>query len=123
METVRVYLAGIWVALMLSYLLGDVLRIFSGDFPQKMNTQQFTNPMWLGIAIMMSAPIFMVLISLMAAHPLNRWANIIVALFFFVFNLFSLPSYPSAYDRYLGIVGLAFNVLTLWHAWHWSPTT
>jgi len=32
MEAVRIQLAGLWVALMLIYLLGDVLRIFSGDF-------------------------------------------------------------------------------------------
>ena len=28
----RIILSGLWVALMLTYLLGDVLRIFAGDF-------------------------------------------------------------------------------------------
>jgi hypothetical protein len=32
MEEVRIKLSALWVALMLTYLLGDVLRIFSGDF-------------------------------------------------------------------------------------------
>ena len=32
MEDVQIRLSGLWVALMLTYLLGDVLRIFSGDF-------------------------------------------------------------------------------------------
>jgi len=32
MEGVRIQLSALWVALMLTYLLGDVLRIFSGDF-------------------------------------------------------------------------------------------
>ncbi len=32
MEDVRIILSGVWVALMLTYLLGDVLRIFAGDF-------------------------------------------------------------------------------------------
>jgi len=32
MEEVRIILSGLWVSLMLTYLLGDVLRIFSGDF-------------------------------------------------------------------------------------------
>ena len=32
MEDVRIILSGIWVALMLTYLLGDVLRIYAGDF-------------------------------------------------------------------------------------------
>ncbi len=29
---VRVILAGLWTAMMLTYLLGDVMRIFAGDF-------------------------------------------------------------------------------------------
>ena len=28
----RIILTGLWVAVMLTYLLGDVLRIFAGDF-------------------------------------------------------------------------------------------
>jgi hypothetical protein len=49
----------------------------------------------------------------------NRWANIIVAVFFFVFNLIGLPIYPSAYDKFLIVVSLVFNVLTVWFAWNW----
>jgi hypothetical protein len=61
----------------------------------------------------------MVVLSLMLPHQANRWANIIVALFFFGFNLIGLPTYPSAYDKFLIIVGLVFNVLTAWFAWKW----
>jgi hypothetical protein len=43
----------------------------------------------------------------------------IVAIFFFGFNLIGLPTYPSAYDKFLLIVGLGFNVLTVWYAWKW----
>ena len=32
MAEVRITLSGLWVATMLTYLLGDVLRIFAGDF-------------------------------------------------------------------------------------------
>lgn len=31
MDDIRIVLSFMWVALMLTYLLGDVLRIFSGD--------------------------------------------------------------------------------------------
>ena len=31
----RIILSAFWVALTLTYLLGDVLRIFSGDFKQE----------------------------------------------------------------------------------------
>ena len=118
----RIILAGIWVALMLAYLLGDVLRIFSGDYKAgEMGEQltKFTQPMWLGIAVLMVIPILMVVLSLMLPYSVNRWANIIVAVFFFIFNLIGLPTYPSAYDKFLIVVGLVFNVLTVWTAWNW----
>jgi hypothetical protein len=120
MVDVRIILSALWVALMLTYLLGDVLRIYSGDFAAgKMGGVQLTRGMWLGIAILMVIPILMVFLSLTLNYPVNRWANIIAALFFFGFNLIGLPTYPSAYDKFLIVVGLAFNALTVWYAWQW----
>ncbi len=114
----RIILSGVWVALMLTYLLGDVLRIFSGDFA-KMQNIQFSQVMWLGIAVLMLIPILMVVLSLVLPEPVNRWANILVAVFFFLFNLVGLPTYPSAYDKFLISVGLVFNVVTVLTAWNW----
>lgn len=119
MEAIQIKLSAIWVALMLTYLLGDVLRIFSGDF-QKMMDVKFTQGMWLGIAVLMLMPILMVVLSVTLPQPVNRWANIIVAAFFFFFNLVGLPTYPSAYDKFLIVVGLAFNIVTVWFAWNWA---
>lgn len=121
MDDMQIQLSGLWVALMLTYLLGDVLRIFSGDFkPGEIGGQKVGQAVWLGIAILMVIPIVMVFLTLTLEDSANRWANIIVAGFFFVFNLFGLPTYPSAYDRFLIVVGLVFNVLTIWYAWGWG---
>ena len=120
MEDVQIKLSALWVALMLTYLLGDVLRIFSGDFKAgEIGGLKISQGMWLGIAVLMVIPVVMVFLSLTLTYPVNRWANIIVAIFFFVFNLIGLPTYPSAYDKFLIIVGLLFNVLTVWYAWKW----
>jgi hypothetical protein len=120
MEDVQIILSAIWVALMLTYLLGDVLRIFSGDFKAgEFGGKKVTQMQWLGIAVLMVIPIIMIVLSLILSYPLIRWVNIIVALFLFVFNLIGLPSYPSAYDRFLIVVGLVFNVMTVWYAWQW----
>lgn len=110
------------VALMLTYLLGDVLRIFSGDATSgKMgDMSQFTQGMWLGIAVLMVIPILMIVLTLLLPDPISRWANIIVAAGFFLFNLVGLPTYPGAYDKFLLVVGLGFNVLTVWVAWKWA---
>lgn len=120
MDDMQIKLSAIWVALMLTYLLGDVLRIFSGDFQAgEIGGMQVTPMMYLGMAILMVIPILMVVLVLLLPQPANRWANIIVAAFFFIFNLVGLPTYPSAYDKFLIVVGLGFNVLTVWMAWRW----
>ncbi len=120
MDAVRITLSGLWVALMLTYLLGDVLRIFSGDFKAgEIGGVHVTQIMWLGIAILMVMPVVMVLVSLTLNYPVNRWVNIIAAVLFFVFNLIGLPTYPSPYDKFLIVVGLVFNVLTVGYAWNW----
>lgn len=123
MEEMRMRLSLFWVALMLTYLLGDVLRIFAEEFAsdeiQKMkrNVRQM---LYLGIAVFMSLPILMVILSLMLDNPLNRWLNLLVTAVFFLFNLFGLPTYKSAYDRFLIAVGLVINVLIAWQAWNWA---
>ena len=117
---IRITLSAIWIALMFTYLLGDVIRIFSGDFAAgDMGGVKVSQTMYLGMAILFVAPIVMIFLSLTLPHPVNRWANIIVAIIFFGFNLIGLPTYPSAYDKFLIIVGLGFNVLTVWYAWKW----
>jgi len=120
MVDVKITLSGLWIALMLTYLLGDVLRIFSGDFKAgEIGGMKISQGMWLGIAILMVIPVVMVFLSLTLNDPVNRWANIIVAIFFFGFNLIGLPTYPSVYDKFLIVVGLVFNALTVWYAWKW----
>ena len=119
MEGVRIKLSALWIALMLTYLLGDVLRIFSGDFEAMGGMQDVTKGMFMGIAILMVIPIVMVVLSLTLQYPAIRWISIIVAILWFVFNLTSLRTYPSAYDKFLLIVSLVFNVLTVWYAWKW----
>jgi hypothetical protein len=120
MEDVKITLSALWVALMLTYLLGDVLRIFTGDFKSgEMGGMQASQGMYLGMAALFAIPIAMVFLSLTLPHTVNRWANIVVAIVFFVINLIGLPGYPGAYDKFLIVVGLVFNVLTVWYAWTW----
>jgi hypothetical protein len=80
---------------------------------------QVRQAMYLGLAALMVIPVVMVFLSLTLKYAVNRWANIVLAAFFFVFNLVGLPTYPSAYDQFLIVVGLVFNVLTVRYAWKW----
>jgi hypothetical protein len=113
-------LSATWVVVTLIYLYGDVLRICSGDLEKSRANMNFNQFIWLGIAILMLIPILMVFFTLILPQPVSRWANIIVAAFFFIFNLVSLPTYPSYYDKFLLAVSLGFNGITIWNAWKWS---
>jgi hypothetical protein len=116
----RIILAGLWVATMLTYLWGDVLRIIAGDVePGKlMAGVQATQGMLLLIAIIMLVPILMVVLTLTIPYPAIRWVNIIVAILVVIFNLVGLP-YKGAYDNFLIVVSFVFNALTIWYAWKW----
>jgi len=119
MVDVRIALAGLWVAVMLTYLLGDVIRIFAGDFTAgQIGGRKVGQGMWLLIAAIMLVPILMVILSLLLPYPAVRWTSIVVAAVAVVFNLFGLP-YPGHYDNFLIIVSLVFCALIAWLAWTW----
>lgn len=121
MDSTRITLSAFWVALVLTYLYGDVPRILSGDMKaQETTVAKFTQGMWLGIAIWVAVPIAMVVLSLTLDYPVARWANIIIAILLFGFNLIGLPTYPSAYDKFLIVVGLVWNAVTVWYTWKWA---
>ena len=116
----RIILSGLWVATMLTYLWGDVLRIMAGHVePGKLQgVTQPTQGIWLLIAAIMLTPIIMVVLNLTLQYPAIRWMNIIVAILVVLFNLAGLP-YKGAYDNFLIIVSFVFNALTIWYAWKW----
>jgi len=119
MAEVRIVLSGLWVAVMLTYLLGDVLRLFAGDVtPGEIGGRAASPGMWLGIALIMLIPIVMVVLSLTMPAPAIGWINIVVAAAVVVFNLLGLP-YPGMYDNVLILVSFVFNALTAWYAWSW----
>jgi Family of unknown function (DUF6326) len=120
MEYVRIVLAGLWVALMLTYLLGDVLRIFAGDFDAgEIAGRRASQWMWVLAALIMLIPIVMVVLSLTLTYPAIRWVNLVAAVFLVLFNLVGLP-YPGVYDNFLIGVGFVFNGLIVWYAWTWT---
>ena len=116
----RIILSGLWVAIMLTYLWGDVLRIIAGDVePGKLSAgMPATQGMLLLIAAIMLVPIIMVVLSLTLVYPAIRWVNIVVAVVVILFNLVGLP-YKGAYDNFLIIVSFVFNGLIIWYAWKW----
>jgi hypothetical protein len=120
MEDVQIILAALWASLMLTYLWGDVLSIFAGDSkPGEIGGKKVGPAAWFGIAIVQLIPIIMIFLSLVMQDSANRWINIIVACFLFIFNLVGLRGY-KAYHKFLIIVGLVFLILIIGYAWNWE---
>ena len=118
-EPVRLVLAGLWVALMLTYLLGDVLRIFAGDFTSgQMDGEPAAPWMWTMAAGVMLVPIVMVVASLLVPYPAIRWTTIVLSVGLVLFNIVGLP-YDGLYDNILIIVGFIWNAMLVWFAWSW----
>jgi hypothetical protein len=119
MDETRIVLAGMWIAVMLTYLLGDVLRIFAGDFEAGKIFGEGTSPaMFLLVAVIMLVPIIMIVLTLTLPYPAIRWINIVVPVIVAGFNLLGLP-YPGMYDNFLIAVSIVFNAVTIWFAWKW----
>ena len=117
----RIILSATWVVVTLIFLYGDVLRIYhNGDKAKALAGMNLNQFVWLGIAVLMLTPILMVFLTLVLPQSVSRWANIIVAAFFFLFNLVGLPTYPPLFDKFLLAVSMGFNVVTIWYAWNWS---
>ncbi|MFZ6029618.1 MAG: hypothetical protein ACOYYS_18040 [Chloroflexota bacterium] len=116
----RIILSTTWVVVMLIYLLGDVLRIYSGDMAKAMAATNFPQYTWMVAAVLMLIPILMVFLTQVLPQPANRWLNILTAVFFILFNLVGLPGYPSLYDKFLLLVSMAFNGVTIGYAWRWA---
>jgi hypothetical protein len=118
---VRITLSGLWVAVMLTYLLGDVLRIFAGHVvPGEIQGKPVAPGSWLLMAVIMLVPIVMLVLSLTLPYPAIRWVTLVVAVASVIFDLVSLP-YEGAYDNFLIAVSIVFLGLIVWYAWTW-PT-
>jgi hypothetical protein len=116
----RIILSATWVVVTLIFLYGDILRIYHGDTATALAGMKLNQFAWLGIAVLMLTPILMVFLNLVLPQLGSRWVNIIVAAFFFLFNLIGLPTYPPLFDKFLLAVSIVFNGITIWYAWNWS---
>lgn len=122
MVEVQIKLAFMWVVVTLIYLYGDILRMVAGDMPLgEINGMKTTPVMMFGISILMFTPILMIVLTLTLDYTVNRWVNIIVAVFWILFNLMDIRSYfARPYDLFLIIASMVINLLTIWWAWHWT---
>lgn len=126
---VRIVLAVLWVAGMLSSLNGDTYRL-SDPVVQKAllaNTASFVAPpeLVLVFSLIFVGSIFMSVLTLTLKSPVSRWANRIIgifyAMFILVFEVLHLFVWRSAgYEIVWSTGQLVFALLVVWYAWKWT---
>jgi hypothetical protein len=126
MLDVRITLAALWIAGMLSSLNGDTYRLHDPVELKALlaNTGPIviTPELLLVMSIIFVVPIFMSVLTLALKYPVVRWANRIIGIFFAMFDLvflvLALFVWRSAgYEIVWSIAYFVFTILIVWYAW------
>jgi heme/copper-type cytochrome/quinol oxidase subunit 4 len=125
---VRVILAVLWIAGMLSSLNGDTYRLSDPITLKSMleNTGSIvTTPgLLLTMSMIFVVPILMSALTLILKSSVSRWANriigILYALITFAFLVLCFVLRSASYEFVWATAQLVFTLLVVWYAWKWT---
>ena len=116
---VRIILAMLWVAGMLSSLNGDTYRLSAMTKPLGVSPELLS-----GYALVLVGHVFMSGLTLTLKSPVSRWANRIMGIFYAVITLvywvMGLVSRSAGYELVWATGQLVFALLVVWYAWKWT---
>ena len=124
---VKIKLSALWVTLMFFYLYNDVFTFFQPGIIEEIVAGEvagfrITQVFLLGAAILMAIPIFMIFLSLTLKAKANRWANIILGIFYtglVLITQFGILMDTSVNFLFSGIVEVVLTALIVWYALKW----
>ena len=115
---VRIILAMLWVAGMLSSLNGDTYRLSAATGPLGANPELLSV-----MAILFVGHIFMCVLTLTLKSPVSRWANRIIGIFYgliiLAFWILGFVSRSAGYEIVWSTGQLVCALLVVWYAWKW----
>ena len=116
---VRIILAVLWVAGILSSLNGDTYRLSAATGPIGVNPELLSV-----FAVVLVGHVFMSGLTLTLKSPVSRWANRIIGIFYamiiFAFWVSAFVSRLPGYEIVWATAQLVFALLVVWYAWKWS---
>lgn len=127
MLDVRVILAVLWVAEVLSSLNGDAYRLSDPIALKSMieNTGSIviTPGLLLTMSMIFVVPILMSVLTLTLKSSVSRWANriigILYALIIFAFWVLGFVLRSASYEFVWSTAQFVFTLLIVWYAWKW----
>ena len=121
---VKLKLAGLWTSLMFCYIYGDYFGLFQAGNLQDMLQGKMgplgpaTQGVLLGTSVLLAIPALMIFLSLAMKPPINRWANIVLGVFYALVMLVSMPGSWWFYI-FFGVIEIALSLWIAWRAWTW----
>lgn len=115
--SIRVLLAAFWIGHFLLWTFGDMFSL-----AQEMG-EPVTSTLILFVAPTTALVQALMIVTCLVARPVYaRWANMILASVYLLFNIGFFADATQGWEYYLGIGYVLFTLLILWHAYKW-PTT
>ena len=128
MLDVRIILAALWIAEVLSSLNGDTYRLSDSvalkSLLENSGAIKATPMLLLVMSTVFVFPILMCVLTLILKYSVSRWANRIIGILYAVIILafwvlgFILQS--AAYEFVWSTAQLVFVLLLVWYAWKWT---
>ena len=123
----RIVLAALWIAEVLSSLNGDTYRLSDPITLKSMleNTGSIvTTPgLLLTMSMIFVVPILMSVLTLMLKSSVSRWANriigIVYAMIILAFAVLGFVLQSASYEFVWSTAQLVFVLLVVWYAWRW----
>jgi hypothetical protein len=127
MLDVRIILAVLWVAGMLSSLNGDTYRLSDSDALKLLlaNTGAFvvSRELLLVMSMIFVGSILMSVLTLTLKYTVSRWVNRIVGILYaviiFAFWVLGFVLRSAGYEIVWSTAQLVFALLVVWYAWKW----
>nr|WP_239537855.1 DUF6326 family protein [Dyella mobilis] len=121
---IKLKLAALWTSLMFCYIYGDYFGLWQPGNLEGMLKGQMgplgatTQPVLLGLSVMMAIPSLMIFLSLVMKPSINRVANIVFGLIYTVIMLVSMPGAWWFYVMF-GVIEMALSLAIVGYAWRW----
>jgi hypothetical protein len=125
---VRIVLAVLWIAEVLSSLNGDTYRLSDSvalkSLLENTGSIKATPELLLVMSIIFVFPILMSALTLILKYSVNRWANriigILYAVIIFGFWVLGFVLGSVSYEFVWSTAQLVFIFLVVWYAWKWQ---
>jgi hypothetical protein len=119
---VKLKISALWIAVMFCYVYGDYIEIYvPGVIAKAMEVKSTaeTQMEFFAVAFLMAMPSVMIFFTLVLAPKINRWLNIILAMFYI--SLLVGLNFGGGWAFYLLLTALevVISMAIVWYAWKW----